>query len=89
MTPVWKTEQFRYVTSHILIVGGVYLGKVEEYDPLGYPGIVPAPRPTASVFAPEHSESAQSDTVEAGKQWCEQTIRALFLQTLDFAETVK
>jgi hypothetical protein len=81
--PQWKIERFHHVTSHVIVVGGVYLGKVEEYDPAGYPD---KPSPTASVYAPEFSDSARHPDVAAAKKWCEQTIKDLFLQTLDFAE---
>lgn len=84
--PAWKIETFRHVTSHVLIVGGVYLGKVEEYDPKGYPGPEPTPTPMGFVFAPEFNASNRFPDVDAAKRWCEQTIRELFLQTLDFAE---
>jgi len=82
--PAWVPQRFRFVTTHVLVVGGVYLGKVEEYDPAGYPG--GAPPPAASVFAPQYAETTGHPTVAAGKAWCEQIIRELFLQTLDFAE---
>ncbi len=81
--PQWKIEKFHHVISHVLIVGGVYLGKVEEYLPAGYPA---GTLPTASVYAPEFADSTRQPDVDAAKKWCEQTIKELFLQTLDFAE---